>query len=223
MITLYHLENSRSIRILWLLEEMGLEYELLHFQREQENSMAEARFKQLHVLGKAPLLSDGERMIAESGAIIEYLLDTYGDRGLRPEAGTDARIGYNYWLHAAEGSIMNVNTMELLLNRFDQRAPWLFKPVIRLMTSKARATYTGPVTRLLLQSMETTLEQQAWFAGDDFSAADIQMGYTVRALQARGGLGRDYPACQRWIMQMEARPAYKSAMEKNGDFQLLKD
>ncbi len=222
MITLHHLENSRSIRILWLLEELGIPYDLKHYRREPGTSFAEEEFKQLHPLGKAPLISDGERMIAESGAIIEYLLDRHGDSRLRPSAGSRERERYNYWMHAAEGSIMNVNTLALVMNRMDERAPWPLRPLIRLVTNKVRDSYIGPTMEKLFASMERELATSRWFAGDQFSAADIQMGYVMSALEIRGGLNTSHSHSRRWIEQMKARPAYRSAMEKNGEFTLLK-
>ncbi len=222
MLTLHHLENSRSIRILWLLEELGIEYKLEHFQREPENNMAKDNFKALHTLGKAPIISDNGQIIAESGTIIEYLLDTYGNEKFRPEVGTKERTRYNYWMHAAEGSVMNINTIVLLLNRFDERAPWIFKPIIKLVTSKARSSYVQPNMERLYAFMESELASSKWFAGDEFTAADVQMGYVMSALEARGGMNANHVGCKRWIEQMKARPAFQSAMEKNGDLILLK-
>lgn len=223
MITLHHLENSRSFRILWLLEEMGLDYDLLHYRRDPDSGQAMADLREKHVLGKAPLLEDGVQVIVESGAIIEYLLDTYGDGSLRPAAGTPERIHYNTWMHAAEGSLMTLMILALFLNRMDSRSPFFIKPFIRVVTGKVREGYLDPNLARQLKFVESELGRRQWFAGEAFSAADVQMGFVMTALAARGGLDQQYPNCQRWMGQMQERPAYQRAMEKNGEMKLLAD
>ena len=221
MLVLHHLDNSRSIRILWLLEEMGLEYELRQHKRDSRSGLAQSDLKEKSTLGKAPMLEDGERLILESGAIIEYLLDRYGDGSLRPPQASDERIHYNYWLHAAEGTYMNVLTLTLFLSRMDSGAPLLFKLFIKPVTNTVRKTYLNPYMQACMAQLEKELGERTWFAGDDFSGADIQMGFVMTALAARGGLGNDYPNCQRWLQQVEARPGYQRAMAKNGPMELM--
>ncbi len=221
MITLHHLENSRSIRILWLLEELGIEFKLEHFGRDRTTDIAKEEFKSLHVLGKAPLITDGELVIAESGAIIEYILDSYGNGKLRPQIGTSERIKYNYWMHAAEGSLMNLNTLALILNRMDAKSPLIIKPIIKAVTRKVREGYLNANMTKLLAHMEAELEADKWFSGTEFTAADIQMGYVMLALEVRGGMNSSHVNCKRWIRQMNERPAFQTAMEKNGPLVLL--
>lgn len=221
MITLHHLENSRSFRILWLLEELGLAYELIQYQRDPKSGQAMSDLKGQSVLGKAPLIVDDGLEIVESGAIIEYLLDTYAKGAFRPAAGTPDRVQYNIWLHAAEGSVMNLLVLALFLNRMDSQAPFFIKPFIKPVTRAVREGYLNPNLGKVLQSIELQLNSSTWFAGEDFTAADVQMGFVMFALSARGGLNAEYPACKRWLEQMEARPAYQRAMEKNGPMRLL--
>lgn len=221
MLVLHHLDNSRSIRILWLLEEMQLEYELRQHQRDSKSGLAQSDLKQHSTLGKAPMLEDGDRLILESGAIIEYLLDHYGDGSLRPPEKSEQRIHYNYWLHAAEGTYMNVLTLTLFLNRMDSGAPLLFKLFIKPVTNTVRRTYLTPYMQACMTQLEGQLGERTWFAGDAFSAADIQMGFVMTALAARGGLGDDYPNCQRWLKQVQERPGYQRAMAKNGPMELV--
>ncbi len=222
MITLHHLENSRSFRILWLLEELELEYELVHYRRDPKSGQAMADLKGQHPLGKAPYLIDGEMEVVESGAIIEYLLDQYDTESrLRPAAGSAERVLYNIWLHAAEGSVMNLLTLALFLNRMDSQAPFFIKPFIKPVTRAVRDAYLDHNLEKTRAAIEAQLGSTTWFAGEAFSAADVQMGFVMFALSGRGGLGDEYPACQRWLKQMEARPAYQRAMQKNGPMRLL--
>ncbi|MCJ8346460.1 glutathione S-transferase N-terminal domain-containing protein [bacterium] len=221
MITLYHLENSRSIRILWLLEELGLEYKLVHFKRDVNSKLAPEDFQKLSTSGKAPLIIDGDKTISESGAIIEYLLDYHANGKLRPAPCTNERDLYNYWMHAAEGSIMNIALVAFIMNRFDELCPFLFKPIIKIMTSKTRENYINPNLEKLYDQMESDLSKHTWFAGNEFSGADIQMGFVMLVLEKRAKLDQRYPNCQRWIQQMKERDSYKRAMEKNGPFGIL--
>ena len=221
MITLHHLENSRSIRILWLLEELGLTYNLERYNRDRESDLVKDDFKKLHSLGKAPILTDGNLVLIESAAIIEYLIDTYANGRLKPHVATPERIKYNYWMHAAEGSAMNLATVALVLNRMDARTPFLFRPIIKMVTKKVREGYITPSMDNFMAYIEAQLSSSLWFAGREFSGADVQMGFVMSALQARGGLNDKYPSAMRWLGQMNDRPAYQAAMEKNGDFNLV--
>lgn len=220
MITIHHLENSRSVRILWLLEELGLEYNVVVHTRN-ETGLAKEDYKELHPIGKSPILVDGDTVIAESGAMIEYLLDYYGEgKSLRPPIRTPERNRYNYWLHASEGSIMNVAAIALVLNRMDSKTPFMIRSIVKAVTGKVRGAYVTPNVTKILDYTEAELGKYKWFAGDDFTAADIQMGFTMNVLEARCGLYDRYPNCKRWIQQAQARAAYKRALETGGAIDL---
>lgn len=221
MITLHHLENSRSIRILWLAEEIGLDYDLVKHERKKESGTASDDFKKLHKLGKAPLVIDNDQVLIESGAIMDYLINKCSNGELRPPKDTLAYYRYTYWMYAAEGSVMSLLTLVLFLNLMDTRPPFVIRPFIKAVTSKVRSSYVTPNLEKTLAYIEEELGKSKWFAGDEFSAADIMMGYDMYALRSRGGLDDNYPNCQRWIKQMEERPAFKRAMEKNGPFDIM--
>lgn len=220
MITLYHLDNSRSLRILWMLEELGLDYKLEKIARNAKTNLAPKELTKIHPAGKSPLLVDGENTLAESGAIIEYLIDKYADGQFRPNAEQD-RIRYNYWMHAAEGSIMNLSVVGLVLDQFDKKTPFPFKSLIRFMTGKVRAGYLTPSMNQMLKHIEQQLGEHQWFAGEGFSGADVQMGFVMVALNLRGALTNDFPNSHRWLKQVEQRPAYAEAMRKNGPLNLF--
>ncbi|MEQ8407386.1 MAG: glutathione S-transferase [Gammaproteobacteria bacterium] len=221
MITLHHLENSRSFRILWLLEELGLDYELVEYKRDKASGQAEAELRKQHALGKAPLLVDGEQVVIESGAIIEYLLDRYGEGRFRPAPDSPDRIRYNYWLHASEGTVMTLMILSLFLNRMETQPPLPIRAIVKLVTGQVKTAYLNPNLKKIIDYIEAELGEHKWFAGAEFTAADVQMGFAMTALSARAGLKKDHPNCQRWLEQVEARPAYQRAMERNGEMKLL--
>jgi len=216
MLTLHHLENSRSFRILWLLEEAGLEYELRLYSRDAENSFAPDFAKKVHPLGKFPMLTDGERAVVETGAIIDYLADRYDLGGLVPDRASADYHSYRYWLHAAEGTLMPLLVMKLMWNRLTTRTPFFIRPGARLLAGKVQELYLTGATENFFDLMEGSLGRTAWFAGDRFSAADIQMGYPVEAAAVRAGLDDRYPRLQSFIREIRARPAYQRALDKGG-------
>lgn len=222
MITVHHLENSRSQRILWLLEELGVEYRLLRYERDKTTSLAPPELLAVHPLGKAPVITDDDVTVAESGAIIEYLVDNYDDGGLRPPEGTPERLAYTYWLHYAEGTFMPLMVMSLVLRRIDTAPmPFFIRPIARGITGKVRASYLDANVERNLGFMEFSLEGQDWFCGPDFTAADIQMSFAVEAAAARSDLGEDFPHLADFLDRSHARPAYAAALEKGGPYQLL--
>lgn len=221
MLTLHHLENSRSQRILWLLEELGVDYALKRYQRDPATSLAPAELIAIHPLGKAPVITDKGRTIAESGAIIEYLLEHYGNGRLRPAPGTPDYEQYRYWMHFAEGSFMPLMVMSLIFNRVENaNMPFFIRPVARGIANKVRASYLQPNTRRALDFMEATLAGSEWFAGAAFTAADIQMSFPVEAAAVRAGLADRYPHLQGFLDRIHARPAYQAALEKGGPYKL---
>ena len=223
MITIHHLEKSRSQRIIWLLEELEVPYEIRHYERDPETDLAPNALIEVHPLGKAPVVTDGDRTIAESGAIIEYLVGAYDKDGrLRPQDGTPERLRYVYWLHYAEGTIAPLMVLSLIMRRIEEApVPFFLKPVTRGIANKVRDGYLTATVQRNLDFMEKTLDESTWVAGDDFSAADIQMSFPVQAAAARLDLGNDYPALAGFIERISARPAYRRAVEKGGSFELL--
>ncbi|MGB5346641.1 MAG: glutathione S-transferase [Woeseia sp.] len=222
MLTVHHLENSRSQRILWLLEELGVDYAIKRYARDPLTSLAPPELTAVHPLGKSPVVTDGERTIAESGAIVEFLLDHHGAGRLRPPAGSAAFDQYRYWLHFSEGSFMPLMVMSLIFNRVaTAKMPFFAKPIARSIVGKVRQSYIDPNTRRALDFMETSLSATGWFAGGELSAADIQMSFPVEAAAVRSGLGEHYPNLQSFLDRIHSRPAYQAALEKGGPYALL--
>ncbi|MFS2318946.1 glutathione S-transferase [Maricaulis sp. D1M11] len=221
MITLHHLDQSRSQRIVWLLEELDLEYEIRSYKRNTETWRAPADLKAIHPLGKSPVITEGDVTVAESGAIIEYLIETHGP-GLKPAAGSQARRDYQYWLHFAEGSLMSPMLIKLILDRINSaKMPFFAKPIARNITKRTMDGFVGPELENLFGYIEDYLGQHTWFAGEEFSGADIQMSYPLEAAAARGTLTRTRPHITAWLDRIHERPAYKRALEKTGDYGFL--
>jgi glutathione S-transferase len=223
LITLHHLENSRSQRILWLLEELGLDYTIVRYKRDPQTSLAPPELEAIHPLGKSPVITDGELTVAESGAIIEYLLDTYDEtRRLRPASGTPERLQYTYWLHYAEGSFMPLMIISLLFSRIESAPmPFFIKPIARGIVAKVREGYLDRNVQKNLRFMENTLATSDWFAGATFSGADVQMSFPVEAAAVRANVTEDYPALAEFLARIHARPAYQRALDKGGPYELL--
>ena len=218
MLTLHHLENSQSIRILWLLEELGADYHIQHYRRDGETSLAPESFKQLHIIGTSPLISDGELVLPESNAIIDYIMDKYGDGGLRPMPGEPVRARYLYWFHAAQGSLMPLLTSKLVFNRLTTRVPFFLKPIMTAVIGKANKVFLQPRIDKFLRHIDSELAQSPWFAGEQFTAADIVMGYCMDVAAVRVSMDERYPHAQAFLQRMRQRPAFRRAMAKNGDF-----
>lgn len=216
MLIVHHLNNSRSHRILWLLEELQLPYEIRHYQRHPQTMRAPDTLKQVHPLGKSPVLTDGDLVLAESGAILEYLLDTYGDGRFRPASGTPERIRYNFWLHYAEGSLMPPLLITLIFNMIPKRAPgllrWLFKPLFRQL----RARIVDADLQRAFAYIEAELGQTTWLAGEQLTAADIQMSFPLDAGFHSLRLRDTCPRIGALLKRMEERPAYQRAIAKGG-------
>ncbi|XYJ10909.1 glutathione S-transferase [Telluria sp. B2] len=219
MITVHHLNNSRSQRILWLLEELGLEYEIKKYQRDPKTMLAPPELKAVHPLGKSPVISDGDTVVAESGAIIEYLVERYGNGRLVPAAGTPEKLKYTYFLHFAEGSAMSPLLMKLVFDRVENGPmPFFVKPVARAIARKVKDGFVNPNIQAQLDYLEAELAQRPWFAGQEFSAADIQMSFPLEAATARGGLGAQYPKLLGFVQRIHARPAYQRALARGGKY-----
>ena len=224
MIVVHHLNNSRSQRVLWLLEELGVDYEVKRYQRDAKTMLAPPALKNVHPLGKSPVVTDGESTLAESGAIIEYLVDRYGrGSGLKPADGTPERLRYTNLLHYAEGSAMPPLLLSLVFGKVRSApAPFFVRPVIHGIVDKVMTSFVNPQLKTHLDFMESELASRDWFAGDDFSAADIQMSFPVEAAASRGGLGKERPHLLNYLARIHARDAYQRALEKGGPYELLR-
>ncbi|MFB2839826.1 glutathione S-transferase [Floridanema evergladense] len=221
MITVHHLNNSRSQRILWLLEELGLEYDIKYYKRDPKTLLAPESLRQVHPLGKSPVITDGTLILAESGAIIEYLTEQYGEGRLAPPLNTPERSRYTYWLHYAEGSAMPPLLLKLVFDRIEQQPmPFFVKPIAHIITTRTKETFINPQIAQHLNYLESELGKTPWFAGNEFTAADIQMSFPIEAAVARGGLNASRPRLMEFCDRIHSRPAYKRALERGGVYQL---
>jgi glutathione S-transferase len=222
MITVHHLNNSRSQRVLWLLEELGLPYEIQHYQRNPATNLAPPELLQVHPLGKSPVITDGEAAVAETGAIVEYLVDKAGGR-LKPAHGTPQQRRYTYWLHFAEGSAMSPLLLSLILGRIRKAGPFFVRPVTRKIADTVMASFVAPNIQRQLAYMEGELATRAWFAGDEFSAADVMMSFPLEVAVVRGGLdATTHPKLADWLARIHARPAYQAALQRGGAYTIVR-
>ncbi|MEO0879692.1 MAG: glutathione S-transferase [Pseudomonadota bacterium] len=220
MITVHHLENSRSQRVLWLLEELGADYEVKRYERDKETSLAPPELKAVHPLGKSPVIDDDGLVVAETGAITEYLTEKFGK--LAPPGGTDEKRRYTYWLHFAEGTAMSQLLLKLFFLRIKEaKMPFFAKPIAHKISDQVLDSYVNPNIASQLSFMEGELSKSEWFAGDQFSAADIMMSFPLEGASARGGLSGDYPKLKSFLTRIHERPAYKKALERGGPYALL--
>ena len=217
MITIHHLNNSRSQRVLWLLEELGLPYEIAHHQRDLKTMLAPPSLKAVHPLGKSPVVVDGDYVLAETGAIIEYLVEKAGGK-LRPAGGTPERLAWTYWLHYAEGSAMPPLLLKLIFMNLPARAPALLKPIVKGIANQALKSFVDPQLKTHFDYWESVLAQVPWFAGQAFSAADIMMSFPLEAGAQRGDVKAGRPHIARFLETIHARPAYRVALEKGGPY-----
>lgn len=223
MITVHHLENSRSQRVLWLLEELGLPYEVVRYARDPKTMLAPPALRAVHPLGKSPVVTtEGGSPLAESGAIVETLIERHGAGALSPPPGTVDFQRYRYWLHYAEGSAMPPLLLKLVFDRIESTpVPFFVRPVVKAIAGKAKSSFVMPQIRQHLDYLEGELGRSSWFAGEDFSGADIQMSFPVEAAAARGGLDASWPRLMDWMQRIHARPAYHRALERGGPYALI--
>jgi glutathione S-transferase len=214
MITVHHLNNSRSQRVLWLLEELGLPYEIKRYERDVATMLAPPSLRAVHPLGKSPVITDGNLTLPESGAILEYLVERYGQGRLVPAGGSPERLRYIYWMHYAEGSAMPPLLIKLVFDRLESAPmPFFIKPVARAIARRARTSFIEPQIHLQLDHQEREIAKTGWFAGNDFTAADIQMSFPLEAAAARAGLNSSRPNLMGFLERIHARPAYQRALE----------
>jgi glutathione S-transferase len=219
MITVHHLNNSRSQRVLWLLEELGVPYEVKRYERDPKTMLAPPALLAIHPLGKSPVIVDGTVTVAESGAVIEYLMDRYGAGRLIPAAGTPERLGYTYWLHYAEGSAMPPLLLKLVFDRVaNAPAPWPVSAIARRIAGTVQNSFIGPQLKRHLDYMEAELTAHPWFAGNEFTAADVQMSFPLEAAKSRAGLNASRPRLWDFLERIHAREAYKRALERGGPY-----
>ena len=221
MITVHHLNHSRSQRVLWLLEELGTPYEIKHYQRNPRTMLAPPELKAIHPLGKSPVITDGPNTVAESGAIVDYVLDAHGEGRLRPAPNTPELLRYRFFLHYAEGSLMPLMLLALVFARMPKAPmPFFMRPIIKGVSRQAGKQFVGPQIKLHLDFLEGELSNRTWLLGEELSAADIQMSFPIEAAAVRAGLEANYPALGRYLHRIRERPAYQRALSKGGPFKL---
>lgn len=220
MLTVHHLNDSRSHRILWLLEELEVDYDIKRYQRNPETMLAPPELREVHPLGKSPVITYEGRNIAESGAIIEFVLDEMGEGRLRPERGTEEFQRYRYWLHYAEGSAMTPFLLKLVFRRIPGEVPFLVRPVASLISKGVSKEFVDPQIRNHMDFWESELSERTYFAGEEFSAADIQMSFALEASMVRSARPGKYPKIHAMVERLRERDAYERAIERGGEFSL---
>jgi glutathione S-transferase len=224
MIVVHHLNNSRSQRVLWLLEELGVEYEVKRYERDRATMLAPAALRAVHPLGKSPVVTDEDRTLAESGAILEYLIERHGGGRLVPPAGSPERLRYTYWLHYAEGSAMPPLLLKLIFDRVETGPmPFFVRPVARGIARKVKEAFIEPQLKTHLDYMEAELGKSTWFAGEELTGADIQMSFPIEAARARAGLSSSRPKLMAFLERIHARPAYARALARGGPYDMGHD
>lgn len=222
MITVHHLNNSRSQRVLWLLEELGLSYEIKYYERDPKTMLAPVSLREVHPLGKSPVITDGELTLAESGAIIEYLVKHYGNGRLIPAPDTPEYLRYTYWLHYAEGSAMPPLLLKLIFNQIEKSPmPFFARPIARSIVNRVNSLFIEPQITQHLDYMESEIGKSAWFAGNEFTAADIQISFPLEAAAAQAELNASRPKLMAFLNRIHERPAYQQALERGGAYKLL--
>lgn len=220
MLTVHHLENSRSQRVLWMLEELGAEYEVKRYERDKKTSLAPASLKAAHPSGKSPLLEDDGVIIAETGAIVEYIVDKH-DGAMAPPRGTPEHLRYRYWLHAAEGSYMPPMVFTLFLNRMETAPmPFFARPIAKKLTGAVRGGYLNHTIGALFGYLNDELGKSQWLAGDSLTAADIMMSFPMEAFVRRGDAS-SHPNVAGFVERIQGRDAYKRALERGGPYALM--
>ncbi|PAT32753.1 glutathione S-transferase [Vandammella animalimorsus] len=221
MITLYALKQSRAYRIAWLLELLGLEYRAEVIARDAETALAPDSLRRIHPLGKSPLIDDNGLVLAESGAIIEYLMTRYGqETALKPPVDSPIYPDYLFWLHYAEGSLMPLLVMSLVFRKIETRKmPFFVKPIARKISDGVRASFLNPQLKRHLEFVESKLAGRAWLLGEKISAADVMMSFPLQAAVSRTAL--DLPHIAAYVRRIEADPAWQRASERLGKLELL--
>lgn len=219
MIIVHHLNNSRSQRVLWLLEELSIPYEIQRYERDPKTIRAPKSLREVHPLGKSPVITDGDITVAESGAIIDYLIRTYAKDSLLPEESSAEFRDYQYWMHFSEGSLMPPLLMGMLFEKIKTSPmPFFIKPVAKMIAEKALTTFVIPEISLNMGFVEKHLGSHTWFAGDNLTGADFQMSFPLEASVAAGAISNKYPNIHAYVKRFQERSAYLKALEKGGDY-----
>lgn len=215
MLTLHHLEYSQSFRILWLLEALGAEYELKVYNRNADNNLAPDDYKALSPLGTAPVVTDGDLVLAESNAIIDYILDSHPDSALNPVAGHKDRARHLFWFHASPGSLMSNQMVAMVLTLLETRSPWPLSTLFRKVFGQVRSLFLNPRDKALYDLMEADLGKQPFFGGDNLTSADITLVYPMFALRDKGTFADGFPNVNAWFERVEALDSFKAARAKD--------
>ena len=223
MITLHHLEYSQSFRVLWLLEELGVEYQLKKYNREAVTHLAPKAYKQISPLGTAPVITHGDLVLAETGAIIDYILDLHPNNAVRPTTGSKYRSQHLFWAHTAQGSIMPLMLIEGIFKIIQKRVPALLNLIIRPVLTQVSQGFIKPRMDALLEQAEKQLCSTDWFGGDVLTSADILLSYPIESAYARGYLTENHPNTQLWLKRVYQRSAFQSAKEKDGRESMVLD
>ncbi|MFN8847659.1 MAG: glutathione S-transferase family protein [Bdellovibrionales bacterium] len=217
MLTVHHLEKSRSHRVIWLLEELGIPYELKIYKRDPKTLLAPPELKKIHPLGKSPVITDGSLVVAESGAILEYLVDKYGKGRFKPEIGTQEFQDYRYFLHYTEGSLMPYLVMSLVFNMLPQQpVPFFMKPVMKGISEAVHRMFLYPNLITHFEFLENHLKKSSWFAGPEMTATDIQISFALLSAESKLSSIFNYPKLKSINEKFRQRPAFKRALEKGG-------
>jgi glutathione S-transferase len=223
MLTVHHLENSRSQRVLWLLEELGVDYEIKRYERNRKTMLAPPELRAVHPLGKSPVITEDGQTIAESGAIVEYLIARHGKGRFVPAAGSPEHLRYTYWLHYAEGSAMPPLLLKLVFEKMKTGpVPFFVKPLVRTIADKVLTMFVDPQLTLHSEYIESELGKTTWFAGDELTGADIQMSFPLEAMVARAVAAAPLPKIRAFLTAIQARPAYQRALERGGPYTIMR-
>jgi glutathione S-transferase len=221
MIVVHHLNDSRSQRVVWLLEELGLDYEIIKYRRDAETNLAPPEILKVHPLGKFPVIRDGELVLAESGAIVEYLLQRYGNGRLAPAHDSPEWVRYRYWMHYAEGSAMPILLLKVVFDQIEAaRVPFFLRPLTRGIGGHVKRSLVQPQLDRHLDFLEAELGDSTWFAGEDLTGADVMMSFPLQAAVARAGLDGSRPRLLAYVRRIEQRPAFLRSIERGGPYQL---
>jgi glutathione S-transferase len=216
-LVVHHLENSRSHRVLWLLEELGVDYDIQRYERDSKTKRAPESLREVHPLGKSPVITDEDRTVAESAVILEYILDEYGDGEYRPATGTDAHQRYRYWMHYTEGSAMVPLLIKLLFDEMINQAPWPAVPLVWPVSKVVNGQFIDPEINRHMTFWEDSLADQTYFVGDQFTAADIQMSFPLAGGLRQTDTPDEYPRCRALLERLESRDGFNQALAASGD------